>query len=406
MGILFVFSGFVKAIDPMGSAYKFEEYFEAFGWPALAPIALYLAIVLAVIELTLGLCMMARLRTQFTAWVALLFMLFFTALTLVLAITNAVTDCGCFGDAIVLSNWQTFYKNLIILPFVVVVFCLRNQCASTTNPVREWLAVVVLLGAGGMLSLYCLRHLPLIDFLPYHIGQNVPAAMTTPQGAPTAQYNVLLTYEKDGEQQQFAPEKSPWNDSTWTFVSSQSTLVSKGYVPPIHDFVVEHPQWGDITDSLLRNDYTLFVAIPKVSNITAEDIENLTKIAVATGNKKYAVVGLTTSSTDDSQQFAEQCHLPFDFCTVDATALKSTRLAPGVMLLHKGTIVAKWNLCDTPAPAFFEESILSNSINLLREQQEKCAVIICAFILFALLIALQTFVQQSAAKNRFRHRFV
>ncbi|MDR2652447.1 MAG: DoxX family protein, partial [Prevotellaceae bacterium] len=180
IGLLFIFSGYVKAIDPIGSEIKFGEYFEAFGMSALEPGALFFGILLATVELITGLCFLFGLRMKLAALGAILFMTFMTILTLVLAITNAVQDCGCFGDAIKLTNWQTFYKNLIIMPFVIYAFIERKKYRQIFENKIEWIIAISLLIASTGISIYTYRHLPFIDFMAYKAGVNIPEGMIIP----------------------------------------------------------------------------------------------------------------------------------------------------------------------------------------------------------------------------------
>lgn len=380
----------------MGFQYKLFDYFEAFGLHFLMPFAIYFAVILAVIELCIGLCLILNIRTNLAAWAVLVFMSFFTLLTFVLALTNPVSDCGCFGDAIKLTNWQTFFKNLILLPLALLIFHWRKRTSKYVNSVKELCYVVILFAGCFVLSGYCFRHLPLLDFLPYHIGQDLSSAMATPEGAPADQYNVTLIYEKEGTRQEFTAENSPWQDSTWKFIESQSQLITKGYIPLIHDFSITHPQFGDITDSILARNNVLLLVFPKIENCKLEQVDMLRAVAAKAAANGHTVMGLTASLQETAQNFVQQERLNFDFCTTDETALKTTRLYPGLMLLHQSIIVGKWSLRDLPAPDFFDATLLLNAINALREQREKT---VCVGALILLLLCCAVFRRQTT-KNR------
>ena len=239
VGLTFVFSGFVKAIDPLGSTYKFEDYFTAFGgfFEHLTPIAFPAAIALSTLELLIGVCLLLKIKLKTMSVVALLFMAVMTPLTLYIALKNPVTDCGCFGDAIILGNWTTFYKNLVLVALVLLVLIFNRQFRNMFMPKVEWAIVVLTVIVGVGLSVHGFRHQPMIDFRPYKVGVNIPEKMVVPEGAAGDKYETTLIYKKDGQQQEFTIENYP-KDSTWTFVEQKTTLVSKGFTPPIHNFSI------------------------------------------------------------------------------------------------------------------------------------------------------------------------
>lgn len=239
VGIIFVFSGFVKVVDPLGSAYKFTDYFAAMHLDFMSGAALVLAIIMSVAELIIGIALVFNLVPKLASWGVLLFMSFFTPLTLWLAIANPVSDCGCFGDALILTNWQTFYKNLIILAFVAVIFISRKKYKPAYNMFFQWTLGILFTIAATLISVYSLRNLPVIDFRPYHIGASIPEGMIIPEDQLQNKdvYNSTFIYEKDGKQQTFTSDNLP--DSTWKFVDAKHELVKEGYKPPIHDFTIE-----------------------------------------------------------------------------------------------------------------------------------------------------------------------
>lgn len=238
-GIIFIFSGFVKVIDPLGSAYKFTDYFTALSLDFLIQGALVFAIIMSVAELIIGIALLFNLVPKLASWGLLLFMGFFTPLTLWLAAANPVSDCGCFGDALILTNWQTFYKNLIILAFTIIVFISRKKFKPLYNSFFQWSLGVGFVIVSTFLAIYCIRNLPVIDFRPYHIGANIPEGMLIPQDQKANKdiYESTFIYEKDGKQQEFTPDKLP--DTTWKFIDAKHVLLKEGYKPPIHDFTIE-----------------------------------------------------------------------------------------------------------------------------------------------------------------------
>ncbi len=239
IGIVFIYSGFVKVVDPLGSAYKFTDYFVAMNLEFLSGAALTFAILLCVAELVLGIALLFNLVPKIASWGLLLFMGLFTPLTLWLAAANPVSDCGCFGDALILTNWQTFFKNVIIDVFVVIIFWQRKKYKPAYSPFWQWTLGFVFAGFCFWLSFYCLNNLPIIDFRPYHIGANIPESMIVPDEEKdnVDVYESVFVYEKNGEQKEFNEDNLP--DSTWNFVDAEHRLVKEGYRPPIHDFTIE-----------------------------------------------------------------------------------------------------------------------------------------------------------------------
>lgn len=237
-GIVFIFSGFVKVVDPLGSAYKFTDYFVAMHLNFMADFSLPMAIIMCTAELLIGLMLLFNLLPKLASWGLLLFMVMFTPLTLWLAIANPVHDCGCFGDALILSNWATFAKNLVLLTFTIVVFIYRKKFSPLFSRSAQWVFSVLFGIFGVSICFYALMHLPPIDFRPYRIGANIQEGMTIPESEQknVDVYESTFIYEKDGVKKEFTLENLP--DSTWKFVDANHKLIKKGYEPPIHDFTI------------------------------------------------------------------------------------------------------------------------------------------------------------------------
>ena len=237
-----MFSGFVKVIDPLGYGYKIADYLEAMNLSAIDGAALPLAIALSVLELVIGFSLFFNQLPKLGALGALLMMVFFTPLTLWLAIANPVSDCGCFGDALVITNWQTFFKNLVLLAMAILLFWQRKKLKTTYHTGIQWVIMFVVGFASLGLGLYCLKTLPIIDFRPYHIGANIAEGMVVPEDAPKPVVESYFVYEKGGKQQEFTIDNLP--DSTWKFVDAKHNVIDPGYVPPIHDFTMTKPFAG------------------------------------------------------------------------------------------------------------------------------------------------------------------
>ncbi|HET7732924.1 MAG TPA: BT_3928 family protein [Paludibacter sp.] len=351
LGCVFVFSGFVKAIDPLGSTYKFDDYFRAFGgfFESFTHISFPLAILLSAIELIIGLNLILKVQFKITTFAALAFMAVMTPLTLYIALKkDLVTDCGCFGDALVISNWATFWKNILFSALVVVILIYQQKIRPYFVPKTQNVLLAAFVAFSVGLSIYCYQHLPLIDFLPYKVGVNIPASMIVPDNAPVDKYETTFIYEKNGQQKEFTLENYPKGDSTWKFVDQKSVLVSEGYKPKIHDFSIVTADFEDITEQVLYDaGYTyLFVMydLNQASEKGAKAGEKLYQQSLKTGAKFYA---LTASSDEDVQAFKQKTGVTYPFCKTDPTALKTViRANPGLMIIKNGTITGKWNWRD------------------------------------------------------------
>ena len=344
LGIVFVFSGFVKAIDPWGGAYKIQDYFAAFELTDFNFAAMPLSFLQAAIEFGVGACLLIGVYRRFNSIFALLIMLFMTPLTLYIAITNPVTDCGCFGDALVISNWSTFYKNIILLIAAVFVFLWFYMMTSLFTWRRYfWSAVWIYVFIFGV-SLYCYTYLPLIDFRPYKIGSNIPEKMTIPENAPTDIYDVKLLYSKDGVVKEFTDKNYPRGDSTWKFVDSKTKIIKKGYEPPIHGFSITGPDGYNITDAILSNpSYTFLLIANKLEKASDWNVEKINDIYDFSIKNELDFYALTSSLDEEKQKWIQNTGAEYSFCSVDDITLKTIiRSNPGLMLLKEGTVIKKW----------------------------------------------------------------
>lgn len=354
LGIVFIFSGFVKSVDPLGSAYKFSDYFTAFKLPFLSWLALPLGVALSAFEVVLGISLLLGYRRRVTYRILFWFMGFFTLLTLVLALFNPVSDCGCFGDAIILTNWQTFLKNVVLMLFVVPLFLVRDQDGPfKTGQVREWMALgtfyVLIIG----FSLWNLAHLPAIDFRPYDVGTIVKQEMEIPEGAPVDEYETALVYREkaSGRTDEFTIDNYPSDTMLWEFVSSESKLVSKGYEPPIHDFAIMDDTGWDIVDQILSEDgYSLLMVSYDLNRANSEALlkaKDWSKLEIVAADYRFYAV--TATPSDEVNDLSAELELGYPFYAADEIMLKTiVRSNPGFMLLRNGVIVGKWSFRDFP----------------------------------------------------------
>ena len=353
LGLTFLFSGFVKAVDPLGTVYKIEDYLKAFGgwFTDLLPLAGAAAVCLITVEFLLGVCMLFNVRTNWTVWLSLAFYLIMTPLTLWIALTNPVSDCGCFGDALVLTNWQTFWKNIILLSLVIVLLICHKAIPQTFT---KWPEVVIaglgLAIVGGIMG-YAITHLPPLDFRPYKVGNNIPALMEIPDDTEPDIYETTLIYAKDGVEQEFTLENYPKGDPEWTFVDQKSVLVKKGYEAPIHDFEILTMDYEDITYDILESEEP--VTLITVYDLNKTDRDLLGKIelvyfgCMARGEQCYLLTG---SGEMDIYTFGDELGWDVEtieqaFCTIDPVTLKTiVRANPGMFVVQNGTIIEKHNL--------------------------------------------------------------
>jgi len=386
LGVVFIFSGFVKGVDPMGSTYKFTDYFNAFNLGFLESLALVLAIVLALVEFIIGVSLIFRLRYRLAAWVLLLFISFFTVITFILALTNPVSDCGCFGDAIIMTNWQTFFKNLILIPFVLHIFWFRAAGQDVFRPPFSWLALLVFTIVFLGMEVHAYRHLPMLDFRPYSVGTYIPAKMSIPEGAMQDEIKTFLYYEKDGTVEEFSEDNFPWQDTTWTYVDSKHILVKKGYEPPIHDFTIVDETDLDITSQLLSDEgYSFLLVATHLENADTEALNYASRLAAWCGQAGHSFYCTTASGNREVEEIRQALDPAFRFHTTDEITLKTiVRGNPGLLLLREGTILAKWHYRDFPELDDFEE-ILPSLMTANRIKSEKR--ILGFFIVLFLLIA-------------------
>lgn len=350
LALTFLFSGFVKAVDPLGTVYKIQDYLhEGFGgvFQWAIPAAGVAAVCLIALEWLLGIAMLLNVRTQWTSWITLLFYCIMTPLTLYIAIANPVSDCGCFGDALVITNWQTFWKNIILLLLSICLVICRKAIPELFSWWMEIIIALAALGSVAGIMGYSYTHLPQIDFRPYKVGNHIPTLMEIPDDAEVDQYEITLIYAKDGKEQTFTLENYPKGDPEWTFVDQKSVLIKKGYVPPIHDFEIETLEGDYITQDILESEEP--IALVVMYDLSKTDTTQLEKLMHMI-HEYPRVYFLTASGEEEIFAFAEE--LGWDeettystFCYTDPITLKTiVRANPGVIVVQHGTIIDKYNL--------------------------------------------------------------
>jgi len=395
-GLLFVFSGFVKGIDPMGTAFKLEDYFTAFSAGFLDDLALPLAIILCLIEFVTGMMLLTGSLVRLASWMAALFMALFTPLTLVLAIFNPVSDCGCFGDAIVLTNWQTFFKNIVITLLVVFVFIRRDDRTGTLSARAGLNATLAFSFLFLLFMRYNLAFLPVIDFRPYKVGTNIPEAMSVPPDAEADRYDIRFIYEKDGFQKEFTLNDYPADDTTWKFVDQKSVLISRGYVPPIDDFTLIDGQGVDMTEQVTGSVGDVMLMIAR--KLDKSDRDGLMKgydlgVELQSKGRKFYIVTATPAEEAMSMTTG------FNVLHADEVTLKTViRSDPGFVLLHNGTIIAEWSYHGLPDKEEFTGDL--NAMALRNNKQVSINLIIISTLLAISLIVAITLPLRLAGREK------
>ncbi|NDV66365.1 BT_3928 family protein [Bacteroides sp. 224] len=351
IAVVFTISGFVKAVDPLGSVYKIQDYLEAFGILSWFPsfFVFFLAISLSTIEFVIGILLLFGVRRGTATSLAVLFMSFMTPLTLYLAIANPVADCGCFGDAWILTNWQTFWKNVVLLIAAISAFKWRKLIIRFIKPTSDWVVSLYGMLFIIVLSLYCYSRLPILDFRPYKIGVNIPDGMRIPEGAKLTVYESVFALKKDGKVQEFTLDNYP--DSTWTFVDARTIVKEKGYEPTIQDFSMIDQETGeDITsDVLSRKSYTFLLVAHRLEEASDNHIDLINEIYDYAVEHEYAFYCLTASPDYQIEQWKDRTGAEYPFCLMDDITLKTMiRSNPGLILMKEGTILNKWSDANLP----------------------------------------------------------
>lgn len=342
VGILFILSGFVKAVDPAGLSYKLQEYFVVFGMEIFNPFTVGLAVLLTTLEIVLGVMLLVGVWRHTTTLLLLLLIIFFTFLTGWSAITNQVTDCGCFGDALKLTPWQSFIKDLVLFALILFLFLKRYQLTRLLAKPAGWAVVGVSTLFALGISIYGYTYLPMIDWRPYKVGNDIQELME--QGEPPVIETVLI-YEKDGQEYEFGVNDLPENLDEYTWKETKTETIKEAVPAPIHDFAIFNTEGDNLTnDFLSEQGYRLLIVQNNLNESRTQVQNNLNmlveKVAAETDASVWA---LTSSPVNAVSDFRNRHNVPYPFYTADATTLKTIiRSNPGLLLLEGNRIVAKW----------------------------------------------------------------
>lgn len=353
VGVLFIFSGFVKADDPLGFSYKLQEYFEAFGpwWKWAIPTSFPLACGIPILEMLLGVMVLIGARKKFTLWMLLLMTLFFAFLTFYTAHYNKVLECGCFGDAIPMTAWQSFYKNVVLLVLIGIIAIGHKHYSAALSQGLENTVIVVFLAGSIWFTWYCYSFLPVIDFRPYKVGTDIKKDMKG--GVPDVlKYYYTLKNKKSGEVKEF--DKFPDNyQADWDYVSNRTEVVKKGIEAKIHDFTITDLESGNnITDSVLSNpDYSFLIICSDVTKTETSDEVSHKLNALYNDCSKHniKVLCLTASGEDDINAYKKKTDAQYPFANTDDTQLRTMiRSNPGVIMIKDGIVIAMWHYHRIP----------------------------------------------------------
>ena len=351
LGLTLTLSGLAKAIDPRGTQYKIEDYLGAIGLSAIVKDwqALTLSVTLSTVEFLLGILLLFAIRRRLVSMATLLLMTVMTAISIWIVIANPVSDCGCFGDAIHLTNGQTLLKNIVLLGCAIMVAWKLELMPALLPKSIQWIVPNGALLSCLAISAWGLYYLPLIDFRPYHIGADIRAGMTIPEGekGPTLQTTFIM--EKDGERKEFTLENYP--DSTWTFIDSKTVEIEKGYEPPIHDFsIVDNESGEDITKQVVNDKgYTFLLISPYLEQADSRHFGEIDAIYEYAKEHRYAFYCLTSSNDKAIADWKDITGAEYPFCMTDATTLKTIiRSNPGLVLIRNGKVMGKWSHHNLP----------------------------------------------------------
>nr|WP_294894630.1 BT_3928 family protein [uncultured Pedobacter sp.] len=370
VGALFIFSGLIKLNDPLGFSYKLEEYFEVFHLTFLSTFAVFFSITLCALEVILGLFLLTGYYAKKVMWGLLLMIIFFTFLTFYSAFFDVVKTCGCFGDAIPLTPWQSFSKDLVLLMMIILLFVNKEKLVNTSENkgLRKILGILFLV-LPICFGLYTYTFLPIIDFLPYKVGANIPELMKIPEGAKPNEYKIIYTLKnkKTAETKKMTDKEylatKIYENTDWELVSSSDPiLVKEGYQPKIKDLNVYDSQGVNYTKEIFENPYYSLIAVAwSLDKTQQKALGDINAIAInAVQNFNVRSVLLTSSSAQDAEKLSKKLTLLTEIFYADAVPLKSmVRANPGLMLLKDGVIINKWPAAALPTYNYLAEHYFS-----------------------------------------------
>jgi len=393
VAVTFIFSGFVKAIDPIGTQYKLQDYLGAIGMAGILPnwTLLAVAVFLAAIEFCIGIFLLFAIQRRLISKLTVAFMAFMTMVTVWIVVADPVKDCGCFGDALHLTNTETLIKNIVLLVCSLAIMYRPLAMFRFVSKSNQWIVtnytIVFILVSSG-LSLY---YLPIFDFRPYHIGVNIPRGMEIPKGAKLPQFKTTFIMEKNGQRKEFTLDNYP--DASWKFIDSKTVQTSEGYIPPIHDFSITDNKTGlDLTNSVLSHKgYTFLLIAPHLETADDSNFGDIDRLYEYAQSYDIPFYCLTASTTKAIKRWIDLTGAEYSFCITDEAVLKTIiRSNPGLLLLKGGTIINKWSHNNLPNEAKLSRPISQSSLGKMPKDSvpAKILEIVLWFILPLTLLTL------------------
>ena len=393
VAVTFIFSGFVKAIDPIGTQYKLQDYLGSIGMAGILPnwTLLAVAVFLAAIEFCIGIFLLFAIQRRLISKLTVAFMAFMTMVTMWIVVADPVKDCGCFGDALHLTNTETLIKNIVLLVCSLAIMYRPLAMFRFVSKSNQWIVtnytIVFILVSSG-LSLY---YLPIFDFRPYHIGVNIPRGMEIPKGAKLPQFKTTFIMEKNGQRKEFTLDNYP--DASWKFIDSKTVQTSEGYIPPIHDFSITDNKTGlDLTNSVLSHKgYTFLLIAPHLETADDSNFGDIDRLYEYAQSYDIPFYCLTASTTKAIKRWIDLTGAEYPFCITDEAVLKTIiRSNPGLLLLKDGTIINKWSHNNLPNEAKLSHPISQSSLGKMPKDNvpAKILEIVLWFILPLTLLTL------------------
>ncbi|MCB0819941.1 MAG: DoxX family protein [Bacteroidetes bacterium] len=355
VGVLFIISGLIKSNDTIGFAYKLEEYYAVFGTEFLIPTAVLQAMLICIVEVMLGVMLLLGNRVRLTLNLLMAMIVFFTFLTFYSAYFNKVTDCGCFGDALKLTPWGSFTKDVILLVMISILWAGRKHIKPILPSGATNAILVVALVLNIAFPVYTYNYLPVIDFRPYKIGNNLIEQMN---GGRPGVFDTKFLYKnlQSGEVEELS--KPPYTDTIdweidetkWQFVDTKQIVIDEGEQPPVHDFSITNVEGYEYTEDILNYAGTYFFLVSYDLNKANRDVQpEINEFAKACEKAGVPFYGLTAATPDAVEEFRHEVQSPYEYYITDATQLKTMiRSNPGLIMMQGPVVKNMWHYHSFP----------------------------------------------------------
>lgn len=344
--LVFIFSAFVKGVDPVGTEYRVVDYLEAYGWYSMLDYAYILSLFLISVEFLLGVALLFKLKSRLASLGVLLIMIVFFVVTYIDARYELVPDCGCFGDAVKLTNWETFYKNIVLLLFAIVLFFYRSRLSIRMRNGMQFFLLIVFLAVFDWFMYHNINHLPMMDFRDWKVGNDMKSS-----GKETVVNYLVYQNKETGEIQEYVSPNYPWNDSVWMsqweFINQRiddSQLVMK------HGLLVEDAEGNNVTEDLVENpDFQFILTVYEITTADKSGMVKASDIYHNLPNDSISFALVTSSTREDLEPYMTSLSMDYDIYFADDIELKAMiRSNPGLILLEDGVVKAKWHYNDFP----------------------------------------------------------